>query len=762
MELSEIWEKIAVQKEKTPQEYFWAVQVWDEGVKTAIWTIEQEKTKVVSLGNSEPWEEGVEELAVVVDKSLTSASENCPVETEKFSKVILGLPDSWSTPEGKIKPEKLTLVSGFCDKLDLKPVGFVSLFDAVNHRLQDVEGTPPSVILINPWKKVVNIALVSAGKIQGVESVVRSDNLGADVYEGLLRFENIDVLPARILLFNGSGMEEVRQILTSFPWQTPLSGGKKLPFFHLPKIEILPYDFDITAVALSGGREVAKSLGFAVTGVEEIDQSLPSKAREVQPAIEEEESTVSSEQTVDLGFVKGRDVAAEQENFPAEEIEPEMPLSEAVEVQTQETQEQTKETRETVIPEEEKEKKFSFSLPNLPSLTAVIDKFSFSEMPFRGIFLIIGGLLGIGAVFFFLWWNLPKANVVLTVRPETLEKDFELTIDPNQEVVDLSSSILPGKLMETKVSGEDSQNTTGEKTVGEKSKGEVTIYNRTDNSKTFPAGTVLIGPGSLKFTIDRETTVASKTPDLESGVDKWGESKVEVTAVDIGAQYNLAAASQFSVKDQPLTAFLAKNDSAFSGGTSRQIQAVSEKDQKDLTDKLTASLLEKGKIDLIGQIPQDRSLIEESLSNQVESAVFDHKVGEEAQTLALKLNLKIAGLTYKHEDFNALVSQFLSPSIPDGYSFKNEETNARFELKKKNADNSFLFRVYIKTNLLPKLNTDEILHNLRGKNPKTAKEYLSSLGGYVDSQINLSPSLPGFLGILPWQEKHISLEVRSQ
>lgn len=524
MELPEILEKINPKTEKPKEEYLLAVQVWDEGVKSAIWTVAEEKTKVMALGSTEYWEGGEEELAIAVDKSLSSAFQSFVIDGEEPSKVVLGLPENWST-EAKINPEKLSLVQYFCDKLELKPVGFVSTFDALNHHLEDVESMPASVILINPWKKLVNIALVEAGKIRGVETVVRSENLGADVYEGLLHFEDLDSLPSRMLLFDGQDMEDARQILTSFPWQTTPPETKKLPFFHLPKIEVLPYGFDITAIALSGGKEVAKSLGMTVTAVNTV---MPENSENnVEPVAEVEGAMPVDPQPTEkanFGFVKGKDITEEQDL--TSETEPETPV--------ETTQEEVKEEMKTafaqfkpeVFPETlplEKPKQ-NFTLPKLPSLSLPVFPSFSKKGPLVIIAIVLLFLILGGGVFAYAWF-VPKATVVLSVQPQIQEKDFNLVIDPNQETVDLENNILPGTLLETNITGEDTAQTTGEKTIGDKSKGSITLFNRTDSRKVFPAGTVIIGPGNLKFSLDLETTVASKTPDLSSGVDKWGKVK---------------------------------------------------------------------------------------------------------------------------------------------------------------------------------------------------------------------------------------------
>jgi len=738
MELPNIIEKITHQEEREKREYFFALQIWDEGVKSAIWTIEEKGIKVVVLGSQEEWEGGVDELIAAVDKSLSVAFERFEGIGEEPSRVIFGLSDDWISGD-KIIPEKQEMLSALCQRLDLKPIGFVSIFDALNYRIKEIEGVPPSMILINLGKKAINLAVIEAGKIYKVEKVLRSDNLGADVYEGLLRFEEVENLPSRMVLFNGEETEEARQILISFPWQTPSPEGKELSFLHFPKVEILPYDFDINAISLVGGKETAAFSGFKV--------DLEPKEREKKESLEfsKEKEFEKGEKEDNLGFVKGKDVAYFTPKMPKEE----------------EIQEEGAAKKTDFLVEEEKPKTkpfFEFIRGNFFG-KKIFGFFSSFLRP-----LEIGGgiifLIALSLLFFL--WNIPQAKITVFFSPQVLEKELEIIIDPNQETIDEKNLILPGQVIEVEIGGEKNISTTGKKTVGEKARGEITIYNRTDTKKVFPEGTIIIGPGELKFVLDREVEVASKTPNLETGVDEWGEAKVEVSAFDIGAQYNLAANSQFRFKDFPTTSFLGKNESAFTGGSSREISAVSEEDQKNLQKKLLGELEENAKNEILLKVPQGKKLVEEAISSSITSVFFDHKVGEEAQTLNLKLKVKFSGLVFDQKELLGLIKNSLSSQIPENFEFKDEEILTRFEFKEKKNDGSVLFSVFLQANLLPKLDTAEIIKNIKGKRPKMAKSYFSNISGFSDLEISFSPKLPKILEVIPKQEDKISLELRSR
>ncbi|MDO8551566.1 MAG: hypothetical protein Q7S03_02700 [bacterium] len=739
MELPEVLTKLTHRENETA-EYFWATELWDNSIKSALWIVDNHKAKVVSLGSHETWQEDADDLVNACDRSLATASERYLQEgQEQPSKVIFGLPYSW-LEDDKIAPEKQQLLQSVCEKLDLKAIGFVLTVDALNHQLRLIEGVPPSAILISPQKGQVMVAVLNQGKVERVEQVVRSAQIAEDVYEGLVRIDAKN-LPARMLLFDsGEDMETVRETLVEFAWQP------KLPFLHLPKIDILPVDLDITSVCLAGGSEVARSLGFQIV---EAEATMPSESSyEAAEATEEEPETHETEP--DLGFVQGKDIkeTVKEEN-PEEEKETSEEESNVV-VPAEES------FSPFPVPQETPHKgkfnlplpSFKFKIPPLPTfrLGRLTSRLPLLILPF----LVIGG--GGGAAY----WYLPKADVIIYIAPKSLTKEFELRVDPNQEVVDSQGRILPGKMIDVEASDEKIQNTSGKKTVGDKAKGDVTIYN-TGGTKQLIAGTTLTGPGGLKYTLDQDVTVSSS-----SGAASAEVTKTSITAANIGAEYNLAADSIFAIGSLDKFTIQAKNESAFSGGTSRQIPAVSDDDLKSLAARLTDELKNKAKDDLLSSIPPDKKAIESSFSTKETGRNFDHKAGDEATDLTLSLKIKASMLVFSQDDFLVLVQQELSDSIPSGYGAQEEQIKPQFEVKKQDKDGSYLFKVTVTANLLPRVDPAEIAENIKGKYPDVVQEYLTTLPGFTQATIDIHPKLPAQLSVLPRVDKNIRIELRNQ
>ena len=258
MDLPNLLSKLKAKEELTHR--FVAVEISPKAVKTAVWQVHRSDTQIVSIGSLQPWETGTDDdLLEAIDTSLNDAFNGLE---EEPNEVIFGLPETWVNQTG-IAPKHKDTVRLICDRLSLKPVGFVVTTEALVRYLADASGSPPSLILLNLSDTEITVALVTLGKIQGLEAVKRSQSIVADVTEGLARFPHTDNLPSRMLLYDSlEDLDSLKQELISYDWLA------HLPFLHFPKIESLSNDVTIKAVALSGGAEVAKSLGLALEAVE--------------------------------------------------------------------------------------------------------------------------------------------------------------------------------------------------------------------------------------------------------------------------------------------------------------------------------------------------------------------------------------------------------------------------------------------------------------------------------------------------------------
>jgi hypothetical protein len=293
--------------------------------------------------------------------------------------------------------------------------------------------------------------------------------------------------------------------------------------------------------------------------------------------------------------------------------------------------------------------------------------------------------------------------------------------------------------------------------IGDKATGEVSIINGTSQTKSFPSGTVLSSPSGLKFLIQSEVNVASASGSADPNSYQPGKATVKVTADQIGTESNLSAGTQFKIGTFSSLDFIAKNESAFSGGSSRSVKAVSKSDVTQLKQSLSDSIKSRMLDSLSEKVTSDQLIIPESISTQVTTETFDHKQDETADNLSLKLELKATALTISKSDLVQAVSEQIKSQIPSGYTL-SEDIDYKFQLKSKDSQSTQL-TIQATASLLPSLDTEKIKTSLVGKYPQSAVEYIKTLPGVSRVDISFPIPLPKFLLTLPRVSSHITVSV---
>lgn len=696
---------------KTNTEYFLAVEIHESLIKTAVWQVDNETPSIVALGSYELWD-SEDSLINGVDASLTEAIKGLKKEPDR---VILGLPDSWLS-ESKIHPTKQKLVKRLLHELALTPIGMVTIAEAIVSHLKQREGVPPTAILLEIYPSKVIVSLVNLGEIQAQEEVGRSDDLARDVEEGLARFE-AEKLPARFILTNGSDLENEEQQIISYPWT------EKLPFIHLPKVQVLPIDFSIRAIALSGGSEAAKSLGLTIASETEEGVVAESLAKQTT-AVESITSDFST-----LGF------ALEGESSPINEVSPAI------------------ENEPVVGPEpNEKKKKFSFpklSLPQLSLPAISLPRNFFWFTPVAALLLIVASV----AVFYFYFGTV---KVVLSISPMRISKSLDLAIGTSAKD-NLPTIIATKKTLSAKAS--ETMSTTGEAVVGDKATGKVTIYNLSNQAVSLKAGAKITSTNNLNFILDSAVILASASGQFNENGPVFPSVQVDVTAGKIGAESNLDKLASFGVENYPKSTLIARADANFSGGSSRTVKAVAKVDQ----EKLIAQVSEKVKTAIDDQLkkedPDNRFLPVGPLRYTAKN--FDRNPGEEAATVSLDLAGDLDVLIYsKQEMLSQVEKQILALTNP-GLVLAAEHTQIGLTDPVDSGNDAFTVKAQVDATLLPEIDEAKISRETKGKRATALKMILSAIPGYQSSTVLILPNLPLLNLFLPMNTNRFSYTISS-
>ena len=727
---------------KNKKEYFWSIVLEKDWIQAGIWNAEEGKVVMISVSPPAPWAD-TDELVNAVDTALSSAVSDLPEDAQEPSKTVFAVPSAW-VDEGQIKDDYLAKIKKVSTKLDLKPVGFVVLAEAIPHFLKSEEGAPVSAVLVGLGKEQIEVSLVRSGKVVGATDVMRSVSLEEDVAEGLTRVGDENDLPSRIILYDGKEgeLEEAKTSLVGAKWED----NENVKFLHSPKVDTIDSKNKVFATALAGGSEMTGATGVAGGAGEDADVA-PVSERE----IENETDPMSLEET---GFVVNKDVVQGQVPEPVASVD------------EPETEQVPFEQRESA-----QDKHRKFALTGVVSwakdmFNSFVNKIAGGGQkgPKRVVYLASIGVIVLFALAFLAWWFLPKAEVVVYISPNQLEERVGIFVDPEVASVDLDSKTLPGNVLTEEIDGTKTMSTTGTKTVGDKATGTVKLY-RVGSSVSLSSGTVIEGSGGLEFVLDNDVNVASGSASSPSNTE------VSVTAGDIGSEYNLASGESFTVSNYPTSELEAKNDDAFSGGSSREISAVSEDDTEKLLSDLTDELEEKAKEAFKKQVEENLTnqsgcsegcvFIEDSTVVEVADQDFSAIVGDEADTLRLDLTLVVSGLVVDKKSLIEVANETFKEKVPTGYVLREDQISMRFSFDEED-DGVYAIDVVVSANLLPELKIDEIAKGIAGKSPEAAREFLKNVPGFGRVEILLKPKLPGKLGSLPRLSRNIDLQVAAE
>jgi len=693
--------------------HFFAIHLSDSVAQSALWKVDRGMIEVISWSSQKSWQDD-ETCIAAIDQTLQELSK----ESENVDEALFALSPEWVTPEG-ILPAKKPLFLKITKELSLEAIGFVVTTEALLQHFTQTLSPQLSLFLIEVASSQLFITQVKQGNLQQTEKVGRSGSTVSDLVEAFAHIKD-KVFPSKFLLYSSvlsePELEEIRQSLFGHDWPS------EYPFLHPPVIDIFAPDHVLEIIIQTGGRAVAESKGIELINLPDIKTT---------PQIES--SVLVPQETAVL------DGMGEEANLiPVEKQEIELGGDdEAVVIETPRLQ----------------DKEAAVSLPS-PSRQLHIKHI----LPFF-IFGIVGGLVllwGIGNV---AAQQIKQAVVTIELNTKSVNKNVMLILDPRAIENDPSKLLLKAAAITKDVQGTKTAQATGSKIIGDKSKGSITLYNRTNSPKKFAAGTV-INSDKLKFTLDIETTIASASSGADPTIINVGTTPGAVTAAAIGAESNLAKEIDLTIDTFSKDSYFARTVTALTGGTSREILAVSVEDQAKLKNSLLQELTAQAAAEFKAESIDGKYI---SPTNQVKilKSTFNADVGKEIDSFSLTLQIQANGLLYLSSDLKPLVTLLLSGDIPSGYQLKTEDIQLLSDpISSSTASAQLSLQTNISSIALPVLDLDQIKQSIAGKSQAEAEQLLKQNAGVKTVQIRQEPLILHFFShALPKKIERININL---
>lgn len=700
-------------KPKETFEYFFALNITQDNVEGAVWGIEGNKLVIINSASHKYESEA--DLVKAANYALDEALADFQPEPVK---VLFGVPDAW-LQDDDLKPDYLRLLRKMVKELDVEPMAYVSTTHALSHMLQKSQGgTPLTAILVEVVDPLV-ATVVKGGKVMGSKREKRTADLPNDIEKALASFSDIEVLPSKIVIYGPNNVDKYKEELVGFSWLS------QLPFLHLPKIETLDIGDTLKAVCLAGASELNPHIDYRFgKSTYNPNIALPVGSQKAAKLMEHDDELEEN-----AGFVAG-DIK-QNLRFPHP-------------------------------PDDVYSNVHQRKNPLLKILTTILAFLPLSKVPLPAKMPKLTLIVPVAILFLLVlaYIFLPKGKVTVFLDMRVLEKDAEVIADPNITEVDEEAKKIPGKTVVSEVDGSLKGEATGKKKVGEAAKGKVIVYNATSRSVTLGKGTTMTGDKGLKFILDSEVQIASKSASAADPPSKSGV--VDASASEIGPDGNISAGTDLTVGSYNKSDVVAKVETAFSGGVSKDVTVVSSDDQKRLLAALTSELRKKAQDDIQGKLEGGMKVLSEGLTEKIISQAYSKKVGDQATEFNLNLRAKYSGTAYNENDLRTIVSKLVETNVPQGYELDLSQTETQADVAKVEKDGRLIFAAKFRAKLMPKIDQNQIKKDLAFKTPNEVAENLRQIENVIGSDIEITPSLPGPLQRLPILPQNITVEITAK
>ncbi len=702
----------------------------------AVWVLTEENVQILGIAEKSftSIDSLVHEAAVAIDTAGKQAKSD-------VSQTVFGLSSYYF--EGKnLSSESTAILKSLADELDLKAQAYVSLASSINHYFKIKDGVTPHALLVGSFGDYTEVHLVRNNQVQKTKISKSQPSTIEKIVQlaGQIKTEEGHDLPSRIIVYGAVEESHIgKEITKKDEW--------KDLFAQAPKIDFIEDQQVAEAVAYS---QAADALGHDPMLVP-VSNSQKNETQEAVPIESQEESLAQ-----DMGFVEGEDILEIKKTHmpkagekPADDLaNVEIPQEFAVEETSHKLQQE-----EIPTPQKEKRGKQSLieKLTTLAWLQGFLDLFKGSKSPRKIAIVLVSLILLLVLGTFLASRTLASVQIIIMANTQPQQDNFNISAERGA-TLDPSAGVIPGEELTASADGNQKAVTTGTKNTGDKAKGQVNIFNWTTSPKNFSSGTVLITSNGVKFTLDSDTDVASRSASLP------GQSQANITAQNFGTDGNISASTDLTFQQYDQLLYSAKNDNALTGGDQKQITVVSKEDMDKLNKSLLDSLTQKAKSNLKDQA-SGKKINDDAVTITVTKKQFDKNLDDEASILNLDMTVQAKIIAYSEDDLKNVIAQKINSSQTNNLEARPENIQITNVQTKGNVNKLILSGQY-NADLVPKFNDDDLKSKIAGKTTKGARTIIKQIPQVSDVQFQFSPNLFIFFTI-PTSKSKIAFKVQS-
>lgn len=358
--------------------------------------------------------------------------------------------------------------------------------------------------------------------------------------------------------------------------------------------------------------------------------------------------------------------------------------------------------------------------------------------------LIAGGAALVLLIFFFVLANtiLPTATVIVSTNNAEIPTSLTVNSSPNFDQVNAEAAQVPGAIKEFKKSEVQKAVATGQKDMGTKAAGSVTLSltNCSKEQVTVPAGTT-VTTNNLNFVTQSSVTMQSVKIGPNCRNDDFkavSTAKVSVSAEKAGEQYNLDAA-KYTVSG---FSNVAGAGGSMSGGTSKIVKVVSQKDIDDLKNKIIEAASVSAKDETKNLLEAENYFaITDTFTSKDPVVTSNPGVDVESEEVTVSVNMSFTMIGASKSGLDEVLKNELEKNINTDQQkiLDNGLGNAGVRVLNKQTNGDATFELDVKATVGVEQNVDDIREAVKGKKKNEAESAVRSREGVVDVSVEYSP-----------------------
>jgi len=344
------------------------------------------------------------------------------------------------------------------------------------------------------------------------------------------------------------------------------------------------------------------------------------------------------------------------------------------------------------------------------------------------------------------------SDTEIEIWPETrtLVLNDTISVNLDQEEVDLEIKSIPGELLRDQKSASQDFSATGKTTAEQEAKGIIRVYNSySSDSQPLLINTRFVSADGKLFKSVKREVIAGGT--YEKGKLIPGETDIEVIAAKIGEDYNIEP-STFSIPGfsgtAKYTTFYGRSFSPMRGGFEGESFQVTQNNLDDAKNVLSSSLREESRKFLKKSFPEGFILLDEAIFQEIIKEEYSAEAEEILGSFNLNMEVKSVAFIFKNSDIENFVKNLINLNISEGETFQEESLEISYMpklLAKEEEGNidveggKMILDLEIRVKVYSDINLDELKKAISGRSLQEVEAFLSDQSGLVKKKVKLGP-----------------------